>query len=274
MPESDLDGWNVELAFGALHQTYFCWWEHYGTFPFRWAICQPFLMSPSASSHTKPLTPEVAQTGGFLLLPSRWCCPTPDPGETGCKMPGKPCKARVVRRCLLDHLRLVTGRLSGAQCSFSVPLPYWTSGGLMKVTTLKPCSVYVLDQPKYNNVISQWRLQSALLQPSKWRSYGQALSECAFWQARRYIFPVVSEFIRDLGRWMSKMNTQRLQICSSADWSSCICLHQGRRSGEIETDKLTGCPAETADSFDALCSFSQSGQLWVFELTQFREEIL
>lgn len=51
-------------------------------------------------------------------------------------------------------------------------------------------------------------------------------------------------------------------------------LHQGKRSGEIQTDKLTGGPAETADSFDAVCSFSHSGQLWVFGLTQFQEEIL
>lgn len=43
--------------------------------------------------------------------------------EIGCKMPRKSCKARLVRKCLLDQLRLVRGKLSGTQRGFSVPLP-------------------------------------------------------------------------------------------------------------------------------------------------------
>lgn len=157
------------------------------------------------------------------------------PGEAGWKTPGKACKGRLVRRCLLDQLRLVGGKLLGTQRGFSVPLPQWISGGLIKVTTYKPCSVYVLDQPNYSNVISRRWLQSALLQLRKECSYGRALSECDFWQPKHLcIFPVVSKFIRDPGRWMSVMNTQRLQICSSADWSSTICLHQGKRLGELQ----------------------------------------
>lgn len=109
-----------------------------GCFPFRWATCHPFSVSPSASSRRKPAwTPGVAQAGGFLLLPSRWCCPIPHPGENGCKMPGKCCKARLVRRCLLHQQRLVREKLSATQRGFSVPLPQWPSDGPIKVPALQ-----------------------------------------------------------------------------------------------------------------------------------------
>lgn len=75
-------------------------------------------------------------TGGLLLFPSRWCCPVLHPGEAAWERLGVFLKAGLVGRCLLDQLILVRGKLSGTQRGFSVPLPQWLLGGLIKVTDL------------------------------------------------------------------------------------------------------------------------------------------
>lgn len=155
--------------------------------------------------------------------------------EIGCKMPGKSCKARLVRRCLLDQLRFSQRQIfRGTTWLFCSSSPvnirwsnksyYLTSLALLTRWTNPTTATLFLrgncSQPFFssaNSAVTVRICQSVI-----------------FDNPSLYIFLMVSKFIRDSGRWMSEMNTQRLQMCSSADWSSCTCLHQGRGLSELQ----------------------------------------
>lgn len=177
------------------------WWEHLWVLPIQVSNLSPFPGVTRRVLQLEAVDPRSGTNRWLSTASQQMVLPYASSWEIGCKMPGKSCKARLVRRCLLDQLRFSQRQIfRGTTWLFCSSSPvnirwsnksyYLTSLALLTRWTNPTTATLFLrgncSQPFFssaNSAVTVRLCQSVI-----------------FDNPSLYIFLMVSKFIRDSGR--------------------------------------------------------------------------